>query len=277
MADEDFQLVRLSANEVGELPFGTYNLVMHVTDREGERISPFAEVLLHRIRAPRRPDEFAPDSPFGTQMDPVKPIVETVRQLGFKWVRTWDLYWRDLEPTKGDWQWDRTDRAMDLLHDNYFNVMAIAGSIASHANDAPDNIRQKWVGHNLIPDEMDLWEGYVNSIVSRYKDSVQVWEIWNEPYWTKYLPGSFTEDGKAVHATPEQFFELFTSGAEAAKEADPDAKLAWNSSAGEMMEWDKEVIDLGILEYLDIVTIHKYTNSPPSAIPAIRFTARCNT
>jgi hypothetical protein len=63
-------------------------------------------------------------------------------------------------------------------------------------------------------DPNNVWGKFVYDIVSRYKDRVRAWEIWNEPNLTEFWP-----------APPELFAQLMRVAWQAAKAADPNATI----------------------------------------------------
>jgi hypothetical protein len=109
---------------------------------------------------------------------------------------------------------------------------------------------------------MDGWLNYVRACVSRYKDKVTMWEVWNEP------------DGGKNGDSYNLYAHLFVRTAQVIKEVDPDAKVA---SFG-IISPDKEYIRLSLkqiakedgIKYMDYLTFHAYWPAPELIIPAVQ-------
>ena len=104
------------------------------------------------------------------------------------------------------------------------------------------------------------WGNFVFRTVSRYRESVSVWEIWNEPdgNWGAW-------DGSAA-----DYARLLKVGYQAAKAADPNATVLF----GGLLYWDRPVFFedvLGILSndpeapdnnyFFDVMSVHFYSRS----------------
>lgn len=104
------------------------------------------------------------------------------------------------------------------------------------------------------PRNLRAWADYVFQTVSRYKDKIHYWEVWNEPD----LQGFW-------HGTPEQYAELLAVSYDAIKRADPQAKVLLGGIA--MSETETEPFLTGILSdprypaarYFDIMNVHSYS------------------
>jgi hypothetical protein len=85
-------------------------------------------------------------------------------------------------------------------------------------------------------------------LVTRYKDYIKTWELWNEPdldiYWD-------TQDVEA-------FAEFIKIGSEAVKKADPEAKVVLGGLAYHEHFLEELFKDHGLSPYIDIVNIHNY-------------------
>ncbi|MDB5355807.1 MAG: hypothetical protein JWN24_2260 [Phycisphaerales bacterium] len=112
--------------------------------------------------------------------------------------------WRDIEPSKGTWNWDRCDALVKAAADNHIEINGILmgsppGSKASHA---------------FPMDDLDGWSDYVSAVVGRYKQ-IRYWEVWNEGN------GGFN-DG---HHTTADYAKLAAFTYAAAKKANPRANV----------------------------------------------------
>jgi hypothetical protein len=98
-------------------------------------------------------------------------------------------------------------------------------------------------------DEIARFCAYVTATVSRYKDKVGAWCIWNEPnlyprFWT---------------GTPEQFYTLTKAAANAIRQADPGALIvggALNSTATD--EWVRGFFTSDAMKNVDVIAYHPY-------------------
>jgi len=88
---------------------------------------------------------------------------------------------------------------------------------------------------------------FVFDLVTRYKDRIHSWELWNEPdiewYWT---------------GTAEQFAAFVKVGAEAVRRADPTATVILGGIAYQP-DFIRELFrDHGVSPYVDVVNMHNY-------------------
>jgi len=113
--------------------------------------------------------------------------------------------WREIEPLKGVWKWERTDALVKTAAENKVEINAIL------MGSAPGEQKT----HAFPTASLTDWSNYVATVVSRYKGRIRYWEVWNEGN------GGFN-DG---HHTTADYAKLAVSTYEAAKHADPNAKV----------------------------------------------------
>lgn len=100
---------------------------------------------------------------------------------------------------------------------------------------------------NHVPKDFDEFGEFMYDLVSRYKDRIKTWELWNEPDIKVYWSG-----------TAEEWARFYKIGADAVRRADPEAVLVLGGLA-HRPEWTRELFrDHGISDYCDVVNIHNY-------------------
>ncbi|MFC1617738.1 glycosyl hydrolase [Patescibacteria group bacterium] len=124
-----------------------------------------------------------------------------IQNTGTKWVR--EHFWTHLLQGENKDGWlDRYDYVVGRYKKNGNRVV---GMLAYGPNEQkPTQV-----------DDIGAWKRHVKEIVKRYKGSIKVWQIWNEPDSPDYLQ----------HNSPEAYRPILKAGYEAVKEADPDATV----------------------------------------------------
>ncbi|MHC4541638.1 MAG: GH39 family glycosyl hydrolase, partial [Planctomycetota bacterium] len=118
------------------------------------------------------------------------------------------------------------------------------------------------LGASIPADEeaLNAWERFVRAIVSRYKSSVDEWEVWNEP-----------NHGKG--ATPQMYARFLIRTAEAVHSVQKDAKIVGMALAGVDVKYASQVLRVvaaeGKLDLIDEVTYHPYSRNPDTSYAAV--------
>ena len=118
----------------------------------------------------------------------------------------------------------------------------------------------KRLGAEIFSDDetMDAWLRYVEATVSRYKDVVKEWEIWNQPN---------TGNKSEVYAN------LLIKTAEVVKKVQPDAKVLALSLSGIPLKWAEEVLEIlkknNKLNLIDFIAYHPYINNPDDSYDSV--------
>jgi len=106
-------------------------------------------------------------------------LIDALQQSGAGWVRI-NLYWAWRETSENQFDWSGIDDAISNLQAAHLNlIVTLDGPVPcwALANQSVSVCTQpQWT----IP-PTDLWLQFVNAAVSRYKDRIHYWEIWNEP------------------------------------------------------------------------------------------------
>jgi hypothetical protein len=171
----------------------------------------------------------------GQQGGPVGVLADTK----VKWVLE-EFRWEWVEPSQGNFTWTCMDRAID---DERARGLDIVGQLDYTAGWAAGSSAP--ISYN--PPPLDLWQRYVTQTVTRYKDRVSAWQVWNEPnnptFWT---------------GTKEQYAQLLQVTYDTIKRIDPGAKVLGPAITGvdeswlDAMPWDK----------FDVLALHMYV--PPA-------------
>lgn len=113
------------------------------------------------------------------------------------------------------------------------------------------------LGARIFTDEetMDAWCKWVSETVTRYKDVVTEWEIWNEPHQSK------------------EYANLLMRTAETIKKAQSNAVIIGFSLAGIPLKLAEEVFEIlkinNKLELVDYLTYHPYSFNPDDSYPEV--------
>ncbi len=117
------------------------------------------------------------------------------------------------------------------------------------------------------------WARFVNTTVSRYRDQVKYWEMWNEPDFAFFWMCGTSDPQVRV----QTYARLLKVGYLAAKSADPEAKVLlggmmyweWANRTGQQQAWLKAFLDqlekdsarMANNYYFDIIPWHWYSRS----------------
>ena len=207
-----------------------------------------------------------PDDAYGVgfgadELLPQTPrALELARQAGVDWVRL-GLYWQDVEPNPGQFDFQADDALIASTRTNHLNVLAILAYSTDWSTSAPADAAGNLT--HFPPRDYAQWANYVAAVVTRYKADVHYWEVWNEPDLTEYWNGS-----------PAQYAALLAVTSSTIRQIDPTATVVLGGLA--FQDWPGHPATAfltGILqdaEYpaagnFDIAAFHYYL--PPNEAP----------
>ncbi|MCF7740171.1 MAG: hypothetical protein K9N00_00115 [Candidatus Marinimicrobia bacterium] len=152
--------------------------------------------------------------------------------------------WDAIEAEKDSYDWLFWDKYVNTAVDDY-GITLVPYICYTPRWNSRGNSLMFW---NDPPLDFDEFGEFMFDIVTRYKDKIKTWELWNEPdldiYWDTGDIGAFAE-----------FIKI---GSKAVKRADPEAKVVLGGLAYHP-EFLKELFkDHGLSPYIDIVNIHNY-------------------
>lgn len=170
-----------------------------------------------------------------------------MRELGIRWDRI-DLWWDHVEPAPGQWTWTLPDSVFDEFERNgvqWYPILCYGA--------------QDWEARRGPRTDEDFarWEQYVERTLSRYRGRAPYWSVWNEPN----IPDFWRPEPR-----PEDYARMLRVTREAARRADPAAKLCAPSIAP-LSGWDRKFVErlyeLGAKDNFDVFDYHYYRTDPP--------------
>jgi len=170
------------------------------------------------------------------------------REAGMHWVRT-DFPWGTVESPQGNWHYESLDRMVEEVERSGLNLLGLLMGRPSWG-------RPVW-------EHLDAWLLYVENVVTRYKDKVRCWEIWNETnlsprFWDK------TDDG-------ENYALLLKATYQKIKEIDPGITVVYAGTAGIPMDYIEKSFIAGAGEGFDKIAVHPYRTYIDSWEATVRF------
>ena len=164
-------------------------------------------------------------------------------RLGAWWGRN-DLWWGAVEPQPGEWEFEKCDSVIRSFSDHSFNLLGILCYSTDWLNgEAPDS-----------PSEISEFCDYARQIVSRYRDDVHYWEVWNEP---NIRPFWMPEPDPVIYT------ELLKETYKTVKQATPEAKVVGLCTSRTDLEFIEKALESGAGEFMDILSVHPYQEQSP--------------
>jgi len=178
------------------------------------------------------------DSPFGAVHG---GRFAMMREAGILWSRG-DFWWQGLEPEKGHFRWEGLDRIVNEASENGVGLLPILDYNNPWSSPyAPVTDRER----------ADFCD-YVRAVVSRYKDRIGYWQVWNEPNIGFWKP----------EPNPEHYTRLLKDVHRTIKSIDPEAQVVFGGTSGVDLEFIRKVYELGGGPFFDILAVHPYREAP---------------
>lgn len=172
--------------------------------------------------------------------------------------RLWDavVTWPDLEPSKGQWQFQRLDNYVALAQQHGTGLLLPLAMTPSWAAARPLSTAE--------PRDLEDWRNYVRTIVTRYKGRIQAYEIWNEPNLPDFWTGNI-----------DQMLALTKEASAIIHRVDPQAIVVSPSPTTDYgIPWLVEFLKKGGGQFVDVIGYHFYlipnTKLPEEMLPVIQ-------
>ena len=178
------------------------------------------------------------------EYDDCERTVTLAKAAGFGSVRT-DFDCREVKWLEGDGDWSRWDKVIDSATAAGLDplVQLSGGADAS-----------------VIFAHLDKWRSFVRRSVTRYRDRVRHWEVWNEENGETFW--------RDVNAT--NYVKLLRATSEEIRAADPTAKVLLGGLAHVPTNYIEQVYRAGGKDLFDIMNVHPYTRPDPPERRMIR-------
>jgi len=168
--------------------------------------------------------------------DEVERAATLMEEAGVGFVRV-DFPWSDIEPEKGRFDFEKSDRIVSILSKHGIRILAML-----HYNAA-------WAGEwNEAPSESDFLI-YAEAVVDRYKDRIRYWEIWNEPdsdiYWKPQ------DEMKSYVSLLKAVYPVI-------KKVDPTSKVVLGGLSQNIPISARRVYKNGGKDFFDVMNIHPF-------------------
>lgn len=157
-----------------------------------------------------------------------------MREAGIVWVRT-DFDWSGVERGPGKWTFDHLDAVVEWAEAAGICLLPILDYDVPWARPAYRHL--------------DAWLEYVRRVVSRYKDRLRYWEVWNEPN----LEGFWRDK-----PDPANYVTLLRATYQEIKRIDPQLVVVLGGMAGIPWQYLEGVYEAGGKEFFDVMNVHPY-------------------
>jgi hypothetical protein len=181
----------------------------------------------------------------------------------FGYLRLWDarVLWRQLEPSKGVWDFELLDRYVDEAGKRGVKVLLTLGQPPQWASLRPDAHSPYGPGASSAPRSIDEWKNYITTLVERYKGRIHAYEVWNEVNVRHFWVGDYSTLAKLEMVTVE-----------VVKKIDPSATVLSASIQGGAFRELEAYFKAGGGRYADAISYHFYapTEEPEELQERIR-------
>lgn len=200
---------------------------------------------------------------FYEDFDEVEKAAQMISELGVDVVRT-GMNWPSVQLTKSsDYNWETYDFLIELSRKYNYDVLFLLSNSAQWASSKSQET--EWEEWGLAyPSDLNEHAWFFYNAVSRYKEDVHAWIVWNEPnnsfFWRS-------------EPDPIYYTELLRTSYLAIKYADPKAVVVLAGLAGgpedakgipyifhSPEKYLQAIYDSGGGKYFDVVNRHPYTD-----------------
>ncbi|MHC4240538.1 MAG: cellulase family glycosylhydrolase, partial [Planctomycetota bacterium] len=175
--------------------------------------------------------------------------LDMIADAGFKLIRM-DLTWALVEHDRGIYEFDK------LGYDSLTEGCAERGIRLLYILDYSNTLYEK--GRSVTTQAgREAFAAFAEAAAERYAGRGILWEIWNEPnikhFWD---PQPSVDD----------YCKLVQLTAPRIKKADPNGLVVAGATSQIPFEWLEGCFKRGLLEWIDVLSVHPYRSQPPETV-----------
>ena len=178
-----------------------------------------------------------------TTLEIIRADMELLKRSGIDLLRI-SFGWDGVEGAKDQYDWLFWDDFVKMAVDEYGITLIPYIAYTPVWNSTNEDPNHSW---HFPPKDYDEFGEFVFDLVTRYKDRIQSWELWNEPDIWIFWAGDH-----------EQFARLIQIGSDAVRRADPDAVVVLGGLAHDTGWLETLFRDHDVSRYVDVVNMHNY-------------------
>ncbi len=252
-----------------DTPYGSVRLEAWIENRQGQRISPYAELLFTRLREPRHWLGDAPDSPFGAHFYPTPRQIRAAKAVGVNWARLQGpggeiSSWMHVQPEKDQWVW--RDDLVDRYRRRHISLLGVWFTTPLWATkDGPDDYISR-ESREFRPADIGDFTRYAAQTALHYGKDIQHWQLWQDPggytFFEKYDAEAKNWRDRWVQAKggPWIYQKMVQSTWDRLQREAPFAKIVglnagWNSAT---REWTQRMAELNVPGYCGILGLSTF-------------------
>ena len=177
--------------------------------------------------------------------------LDMIAEGGFKLVRM-DLTWAVIEQNKGIYEFEK------LGYDSLSEGCSKRGIRILYILDYGNTLYEK--GRSVRTQAgREAFAHFAEAAAERYAGRGILWEIWNEPNIKHFWDSQ---------PSAEDYCKLVEMTAPRIKKADPNALVVAGATSQIPFEWLEDCFKRGLLEWIDVLSVHPYRSQPPETVVA---------
>ena len=177
--------------------------------------------------------------------------LDMIAEAGFKLIRM-DLTWAVIERDKGIYEFE------SLGYDSLTEGCSRRGIRILYILDYGNTLYEK--GRSVRTQAgREAFAHFAEAAAERYAGKGILWEIWNEPNIKHFWDSQ---------PSAEDYCKLVEMTAPHIKKADPNGLVVAGATSQIPFEWLEDCFKRGLLEWIDVLSVHPYRSQPPETVVA---------
>lgn len=175
--------------------------------------------------------------------------------VNFGYWRIWDAgaSWPQVETARGVYDFSLLDQYVSLAKQHNVKIIYVLGNTPQWASQDPTHVgTQGLPGATAPPTNMQDWQDFVRTVVTRYQGRIYSYEIWNEVNLDGYWTGNMN-----------QMLQMVQVAYQTIKQVDSAAiVLSPSLVAGSGIDYLKKFLSSGGNQFSDGIAFHLYDTNP---------------
>jgi hypothetical protein len=175
--------------------------------------------------------------------------LDLIAEAGFRFIRM-DLSWGGIEREKGVYRFDKM--GYDALTEGCSERDIRILYILDYSNRLYESDRSV-----QTPEGQKAFAAFAEAAASRYAGKAILWEIWNEPNLKHFW---------SPQPSVSDYCKLVEQTAPRIRKADPTGLVVAPATSGIPLDWLQACFEKGLLEHIDVLSVHPYRSKPPETV-----------